>query len=162
MTTNNKILLAIAGLLILIGLLQPNFGGLLSRPQSIDSVVLVEPNESFKPAVSAIVDALSTDSDRKVDGKRLASMANDISTLIALDGENEAIKNTEEIRQINKLVGPMLKLDIKGKYPELAKASQDLIVSAIGDDVLLLDKDLRIKASEAFKALAWAYNEGAK
>jgi len=159
---NNKIILIIAGLLILIGLLQPNFGGLLSRPQSIDSVVLVEPNESLKPAVSAIVDALSTDSDRKVDGKRLASIANDISTLIALDGENEAIKNTEEIRQINKLVGPMLKLDIKGKYPELAKASQDLIVSAIGDDVLLLDKDLRIKASEAFKALAWAYNEGAK
>jgi hypothetical protein len=85
-----------------------------------------------------------------------------ISTLISLDGENEAIKNTEEIRQSNKLIGPMLKLDIKGKYPELAKASQDLIVSVIGDDVLLLDKDLRIKASEAFKALAWAYNEGAK
>jgi hypothetical protein len=159
---NNKILLSIAGLLIIIGLLKPNLDGLFSKPQPIDSVVLVEPNESFKPAVSAIVNALSADSDRKVDGKRLASMANDISTLISLDGENEAIKNTEEIRQINKLIGPMLKLDIKGKYPELAKASQDLIVSVIGDDVLLLDKDLRIKASEAFKALAWAYNEGAK
>ena len=162
MTPNNKILLTIAGLLIIIGLLKPNLGGLLSKPQSIDSVVLVEPNESFKPAVSAIVDALLADNDRKVDGKRLASIANDVSTLISLDGENEAIKNTEEIRQINKLIGPMLKLDIKGKYPELAKASQDLIVSAIGEDVLLLDKDLRIKASEAFKALAWAYNEGAK
>lgn len=162
MTPNNKILLTIAGLLIIIGLLKPNLGGLLSKPQSIDSVVLVEPNESFKPTVSAIVDALLADNDRKVDGKRLASIANDVSTLISLDGENEAIKNTEEIRQINKLIGPMLKLDIKGKYPELAKASQDLIVSAIGEDVLLLDKDLRIKASEAFKALAWAYNEGAK
>jgi hypothetical protein len=162
MTPNNKILLAIAGLLIIIGLLKPNFGDLFSKPQPIDSVVLVEPNESFKPAVSAIVNALLADNDRKVDGKRLASISNDISTLISLDGENEAIKNTEEIRQINKLIGPMLKLDIKGKYPELAKASQDLIVSVIGDDVLLLDKDLRIKVSEAFKALAWAYNEGAK
>jgi len=159
---NNKIILIIAGLLIAIGLFQPNFSKLISKPQSIDNVVLVEPNESFKSAVSAVIDALSVDKDRKTDGKRLASMANDISTLISLDGENETIKNTEEIRQINKLIGPMLKLDIKGKYPELAKASQDLIVSAIGDDVLLLDKDLRIKASEAFKALAWAYNEGAK
>lgn len=162
MMPNNKILLTIAGLLIIIGLLKPNLGGLLSKPQSIDSVVLAEPNESFKSAVSAVVDALLADNDRKVDGKRLASIANDVSTLISLDGENEAIKNTEEIRQINKLIGPMLKLDIKGKYPELAKASQDLIVSAIGEDVLLLDKDLRIKSSEAFKALAWAYNEGAK
>ena len=71
MTPNNKILLTIAGLLIIIGLLKPNLGGLLSKPQSIDSVVLVEPNESFKPAVSAIVDALLADNDRKVDGKRL-------------------------------------------------------------------------------------------
>jgi hypothetical protein len=162
MTPNNKILLAIAGLLILIGLLQPDFGGLFSRPQPINSVVLVEPKEEYKDYVSEVISALSSDPDRKVDGKRLASMSNDVATLISLDGENEAIKNTEEIRQINKLIGPMLKLDIKGKYPKLAQASQNLIVSAIGDDVLLLDKELRIKSSEAFQALAWAYNEGAK
>jgi len=159
---NKNVLLIIAGLLIAIGVFKPNFSTLISGPQSVDTVVFVEPKEEYKNYTSSVVDALSSDPDRKVDGKRLASMANDIATLISLDGENEAIKNTEEIRQINKLIGPMLKLDIKGKYPKLAQASQNLIVSAIGDDVLLLDKELRIKSSEAFMALAWAYNEGAK
>jgi hypothetical protein len=159
---NKNVLLIIAALLIAIGIFKPNFNSLLSNPQPIDSVVLLEPKEEYKDYVSEVITALSSDPDRKIDGKRLASMANDVSTLISLDGENETIKNTEEIRQINKLIGPMLKLDIKGKYPKLAQASQNLIVSAIGDDVLLLDKELRIKSSEAFMALAWAYNEGAK
>lgn len=158
---NKNIILIIAGLLIAIGLLRPNFESFVN-PNPVDSVVLVEPKDEYKEFVSVIVKALSVDGDRKVDGKRLSSMANDVATLIALDGENEVIKNTEEIRQINKLIGPMLKLDIKGKYPELAKASQNLIVSAIGDDAVVLDKELRIKSSEAFMALAWAYNEGAK
>jgi hypothetical protein len=159
---NKNVLLIIAGLLIAIGVFKPNFSTLVSGPKSVDTVVFVEPKEEYKDYVSEVISALSSDPDRKVDGKRLASMSNDVATLISLDGENEAIKNTEEIRQINKLIGPMLKLDIKGKYPKLAQASQNLIVSAIGDDVLLLDKELRIKSSEAFMALAWAYNEGAK
>ncbi len=160
--SNKNILLCIAAALIAIGLLKPNFNSLLSRPEPVTNVVFVEPKEEYKDYVSEVMSALSSDPDRKIDGKRLAGMSNDIATLISLDGENEAIKNTEEIRQINKLIGPMLKLDIKGKYPKLAQASQNLIVSAIGDDAVLLDKELRIKSSEAFQALAWAYNEGAK
>jgi hypothetical protein len=160
--SNKNILLCIAAALIAIGLFKPNFDSLLSKPQPVSNVVFVEPKEEYKDYVSEVISALSSDPDRKVDGKRLAGMSNDIATLISLDGENEAIKNTEEIRQINKLIGPMLKLDIKGKYPKLAQASQNLIVSAIGDDAVLLDKELRIKSSEAFQALAWAYNEGAK
>jgi hypothetical protein len=159
---NKNILLGIAAILIAIGLFRPNFDSLLSKPESVNNVVFVEPKEDYKDYVSEVIGALSADPDRKIDGKRLASMANDIATLVSLDGENETIKNTEEIRQINKLIGPMLKLDIKGKYPKLAQASQNLIVSAIGDDAVLLDKELRIKSSEAFMALAWAYNEGAK
>jgi hypothetical protein len=160
--SNKNILLCIAAALIAIGLFKPNFDSLLSKPQPVSNVIFVEPKEEYKDYVSEVISALSSDPDRKVDGKRLADMSNDIATLISLDGENEAIKNTEEIRQINKLIGPMLKLDIKGKYPKLAQASQNLIVSAIGDDAVLLDKELRIKSSEAFQALAWAYNEGAK
>jgi hypothetical protein len=158
---NKNIILIIAGLLIAIGLFRPNFESFV-KPNPVDSIVFVEPKEEYKEFTNAIIKALSIDGDRKVDGKRLASMANDVATLISLDGDNEVIKNTEEIRQINKLIGPMLKLDIKGKYPDLAKASQNLIVSAIGDDAVVLDKELRIKSSEAFMALAWAYNEGAK
>jgi hypothetical protein len=35
-------------------------------------------------------------------------------------------------------------------------------VAAIGNDSVLLDKDLREKAADGFKALAWACNEGSK
>ena len=72
------------------------------------------------------------------------------------------VKNTEEVRQANKLAGVMLKLDIKGKYPELAKATNAVIVASLGDDSLMLDDKLRQQAVDGFKALAWACLEGAK
>jgi hypothetical protein len=85
-----------------------------------------------------------------------------MATLISLDGEDLVIRNTEEIRQANSLSGLMLKLDMKGKYPDLANAAKDLIVTAVGDDNVDLDKELRNNAVLGFKALAWACNEGAK
>jgi hypothetical protein len=159
---NKNILLVIALVLLGIGILRPDVSSFVKPKTNTDTVVFVQPKEDYNVYIAKIIKSLSVDPDRKIDGKRLANLAADVSTLISLDGENETIKNTEEIRQINKLVGPMLKLDIKGKYPDLANVSQELIVSAIGDDAILLDKELRIKASEAFMALAWAYNEGAK
>jgi hypothetical protein len=56
----------------------------------------------------------------------------------------------------------MLKLDIKGKYPNLAKESKEVVVASIGDDKILLSKELRVKAVEGLNALAWAFNEGSK
>ena len=35
-------------------------------------------------------------------------------------------------------------------------------MSAVGDDVIVLSKELRAKAVEGFNALAWACNEGSK
>ena len=56
----------------------------------------------------------------------------------------------------------MLKLDIKGKYEDLPETAQALVLEAIGDDNVLLNKELRAKAVEGFKALAWACYEGSK
>ena len=72
------------------------------------------------------------------------------------------IKNTEEIRQANSLAGTMLRLDIKGKYPNLAKEATEVIVASIGDDNINLSPELRTKAADGFNALAWAYNEASK
>ena len=85
-----------------------------------------------------------------------------MATLIELDSKNEVIRNTEEIRQANRLAGAMLKLDIKGKYEDLPETAQALVLEAIGDDNVLLNKELRSKAVEGFKALAWACYEGSK
>ena len=86
----------------------------------------------------------------------------DLATLVSLDGEDCIIKNTEEIRQANRLAGIMLKLDMKGKYENLAEAGTNLIKAAIGDDSVLLDDSLREKAVEGFNALAWACYMGSQ
>jgi len=56
----------------------------------------------------------------------------------------------------------MLKLYLKDKYPDLKEATTNLVKSAIGDDLILLDAVTREKTVEAFNALAWACNEGSK
>ena len=83
-------------------------------------------------------------------------------TFLEKEKDIKKIKNTEEIRQANKLAGLMLRLDIKGKYEDLPEAAQALVLTAIGDDNVLLNPDLRAKAVNGFKALAWACNEGSK
>jgi hypothetical protein len=164
---NKQLLLIIAGILILVGLLKPNLTNFIPSPSPnsivVDNTSYPAPtSDILKEKSKAVIEALSVNNDRKIDGKRLASLYADIATLIELDGSDEVVKNTEEVRQANRLSGLMLKLNIKDKYENLAEANQDLVVSAVGDDVLLLDKDLRTKAAEAFRALAWACNEGSK
>ncbi len=165
---NKNSLLIIAAVLIGLGLLKPPFiTNLLdgSRP----SVVVVEDVKVEKPSSEILLEksenvikALSVSSDRKTDGKKLAKLYVDIAKLISLDDTDQVIKNTEEIRQANRISGLMVDLDIKGKYPDLAEANQALVISVLGDDQVLLNNDLRSKAVDAFNALAWACYEGSK
>jgi len=169
---NSKtITLIVAVVLILIGLVKPDFSKLLDRtPKPSPDVVVVNDlivekptDEGLLAKCDPVIAALKNGAgDRKSDGKRLASLYLDMATLISLDGEDLVIRNTEEIRQANSLSGLMLKLDMKGKYPDLANAAKDLVVTAVGDDNVDLDKELRNNAVLGFKALAWACNEGAK
>jgi hypothetical protein len=164
---SKNLLLLIALLLIAIGIFKPNLNNFLdsTRPSVnvVDNLDLISPSsDELLTKSKDIIKALSSNSDRKIDGKRLASLYNDMATLISLDGENEVIKNTEDIRQANRLAGLLLRLDIKGKYPDLPEAAKALIVQSIGDDNVLLNKELRENAVNGFKALAWACNEGSK
>lgn len=162
----NKKLLILAGLLLAIGLFKPSFINNLfvKTPVAVvnETEFVAPTSEILKTKSNDVIRALSANRDRIIDGKKLAKLYNDISTLISLDGEDQVITNTEEIRQANRLSGAMLKLNIKGKYPDLPEAAKSLIVETIGDDQVLLNNDLRAKAAEAFKVLAWACNEGSK
>jgi hypothetical protein len=161
----NNILLVVAGLLVLIGLIGFDFGKLNvvpNRPNSIDVLELPEPtDEAIKKEADDVVVVLK-ESGAKSDAKRLRDLYLDLAKLVELDGENEVVRNTEEIRQANSLAGVMLRLDIKGKYPDLAKEAKEVVVAAIGDDQILLSKELRVKAVEGLNALAWACNMGSK
>ena len=162
---NKNLLLVLAGVLIVLGLFKPDFSKIInySPVDNSVSVVVEKPsNVDILDECQDVIDALKENSDRKKDGTRLASLYNDLATLVSLDGEDLVLKNTEEIRQANKLSGVMLKLDIKGKYPNLAKATNSVIVSSIGDDSVMLDDKLRQQSVDGFKALAWACIQGTK
>lgn len=164
---NNKVLLIFAGLLILWGVTKVDLGGLNpfvnNRPAVVDVLELTAPSdENIKKEAQDVVDLLKKSNGSKNDFKRLRDLTLDLSRLIELDGEDLVIKNTDEIRQANSIAGVMLRLDVKGKYPNLAKEAKEVIVAGIGDDNIPLTPDLRKKAVDSFNGLAWAYNEASK
>jgi hypothetical protein len=158
-----NILLGLAGLLVIIGLLKPEFSNILNpRPSVVDVLELPTPTDpTVKKEADDVVNLLK-EAGAKGDAKRLRDLYIDLAKLVELDGEDEVIKSTEEIRQANSLAGVMLRLDIKGKYPDLAKETKEVVVASIGDDQILLSKELRVKAVESLNALAWACNQGSK
>lgn len=165
MTNQTKSLLLIGLALVVVGLFKPDVASWINRPSpvSVDVMELPEPTDpTLKKEADDIVVVLKESKAIKSDSKKLRDLYLDIAKLIELDGEDLVIKNTEEIRQANSISGVMLKLDIKGKYPNLAKEAKEVIVSAVGDDSIVLSSELRAKAVEAFNALAWACNEGVK
>jgi hypothetical protein len=162
---NKTVLLVLASILILIGVIKPNLNFPITKPNVVENIVVVTPpsDEKVRELCEPIVEALSNgSSSRNKDGKRLSDLYFDLATLIELDGENEVVKTTEEIRQANSLSGLMLRLNIKGEYPGLTEAAYNFLVAQIGDDIVPLDSNLRSKAVDTFKALAWACNEGSK
>jgi hypothetical protein len=164
MKMNNKVILVVAALLIALGLFQPNLSdwGVPNKPVAIDVLELSEPTDQAVKKEADDVVSLLKESGAKGDAKRLRDLYIDLAKLVELDGEDEVVKSTDEIRQANSLAGLMLRLDIKGKYPNLAKEAKEVVVAAIGDDHILLSKELRVKAVDGLKALAWACNEGGK
>jgi len=162
--SKNNILLALAALLIIFGWFKPNLS-LLDKPNVNNNIVVVVPPSDIKlrevcePVISSLKNGGST---RVKDGLRLSDLYLDLATLIELDGEDLVIKTTDDIRFANSLSGPMLKMDLKGKYPTLAKDANGVVVASIGEDSVPLDPELRTKAAEGFRALAWACVEGTK
>lgn len=159
------ILLAVAGLLIVFGLVKPDLsilGG--GGNNNTNDIVIVTPpaDAKLREICGPVISALKANNSRISDGKRLSSLYYDIATLIELDGDELVIKTTDDVKNANSLSGVMLRMDIKGKYPNLAKATNTVIIQTIGDDSVPLDPELRAKASESFKALSWACNEGSK
>jgi hypothetical protein len=156
---NNKTLLLLIGCVLLgIGLLRPNF----SLSDNKEIAISKPTNTELLDECEKVTQCFKQVGGSEYDAKRLSSLYMDIASLVELDSEDKVIKNTEDIRQANSLSGLMLKLDIKGKYPNLAEAAKSVIVSSIGDDSVPLDDNLRAKAAEGFRALAWACYQGAK
>jgi hypothetical protein len=165
MKNSNNILLVIGALLVAYGVLGPviknNIG---PNPVVVVSTTVEVPlDPSLRSDCEKVINVFKNGNGNKsVDGVKLSNLYTDLAKLISLDSENETVKNTDEIRDANRLAGLLYDLDLKGKYPELSIATTNVIKNYIGDDNVVLDPVLRKKAVEAFNGLAWAYYEGSK
>lgn len=167
MTKQTKLLLLVGGLLVAIGVLKPDLSKIIPNNNPVvvvDSVKLKAPTDpDLRDKAEKVTEALSQgSSSSRYDASKLRDLYIDLATLIELDGEQEVVKNTEEVRQANSLSGVMLRLDLKGKYENLAVACNNVIIGAVGDDNVNLTPELRTKTVDAFMALAWACNEATK
>lgn len=164
MNSQTKVFLVLVALgLIGYSIYKPELMNVRPRPTVDLSVVeIADPSANLKPLAEKVVDILVSVPDHKSDCRKLRDLYIDLGTLVSLDAENEVITTSEEIRQANSLAGTMLRLDIKGKYKDLSLATKDVMVAAIGDDLIVLNADLRKQAESGFLALAWACNEASK
>jgi hypothetical protein len=165
MKNSNVVLLVIGGLLVAYGILGPviknNIG---PSPVVVVSTTVETPlDPSLRGDCEKVISVFKNGNGNKsIDGIKLSNLYSDLAKLISLDGENETVKNTDEIRDANRLAGLLYDLDLKGKYPDLTVTTTNVIKNYIGDDNVVLDPVLRKKAVEAFNGLSWAYYEGSK
>jgi hypothetical protein len=163
----NQPLLIIAGILIVIGFFKPDLSSIIPNNSPVVVNPSVEFNEPTNPKLLSEADKITAilregDGDQKEDGMKLATLYQDIAQLISLDGDGSIVKTTSEIREVNSVAGTLINAKLKGKYPNLASTAKGLVVSALGDDVAVLNDENRKSAVEAFEALAWGCYMGAK
>jgi hypothetical protein len=133
---NNTLLLVLGLALVGYGVLKPDLGSLITPSVPvINNVVDVEKplDPDLLSGCDDVIKSFRQTRDRKADALKLSSLYFDLANLISLDSDNEVIKNTLEVRESNKLAGILFNLDIKGKYPDLAQACNNLVVIGIGE-----------------------------
>lgn len=164
----NKLILGIGIVLVLLGFFKPSFDNINIVPNipnvSVESYVVDAPaDDALLAKAKIVVDILqaSDDSARKENSLKLSSLYADLATLIEID-DTPVITDTASIREANSLSGKMLRLNIQSKYPKLAESARDIIATGIGDDDVMLSPELRAKAAESFRALSWACYEGSR
>lgn len=163
---NNKNLLLLCGLiLICVGLIKPNINNFLPINESRTKISINTPeNNDIKQAAQTVSELMKNSgaSSVKADSAQLRDLYINLANMISLDGKDTVITTTEEIKKANSISGHLLQasgVDLKGKYVDLAKRCQDVVIAGISDDNVALSPELRKKAVESFMALAWAFNQ---
>lgn len=164
---NNKVLLIIAVALIGLGIMKPDWNWPVV---SIDTPVVIErelkplkPNDKeVLELCNQVIEVLKNgDGNVKLDAPRLRDFYLDLATIYQLDEKEGIIKTTEDIRNANSMAGHMLRMDLNKKYEGYNAACSAVVASQIGTKNIVLDKEIRTKAVQAFLYLAWAC-DGAK
>jgi len=117
------------------------------EPTPKPSPVVLEPSDEMKELVSKV---------EQVEDKELVGFYLAFADLVSRD--SEVIQTTGQIRTAHSRAGRLAfqKTGIQGKYPGLAEAIDEALMKSIGKKNQNLTDELRAKAVETFKAIAWA------
>lgn len=171
---NKSFALVIGVVLIAVGVFKPDLSNLLpsngGNSVVVPSVEFAEPTDpNLMASALKVADALKVGENHKEDGLALANLYHDIARLIELDGDDQVVKTTTEVAEVNSVAGRLMNLQLRGQYPDLAKAAKSLVVSALNGgesesdvDVAVLNAESRSVSVAAFDALAWGCFEGSK
>jgi hypothetical protein len=160
MNNNNKLLWIVAALLLAVGVFQPSLPRF--NNSSSQAVSVSVPSDELQSKCEKIIQIVksSNNSGKTEDMRKLSGLYLDLARLISINDEDTIIKNTEEVREANKLSGKMLELDIKDKYEDLGEELNSVVKSYLGDDNVALSPELRQRSVDVFKAFAWALTRG--
>ena len=163
----NNLVLILAGTLVLIGLVKPDFSNLLpNKPAVVENEALTAPASDEVRVVAEKITKIFKESsakDKKIKGQRFKSLMVDLAKLIKLDGEKEVVKSTKELRFANAVAGNMSDLDMRGEFVDLAKTCTEVVAASLGGtEDILLTPELREKGGDGFLAIAWAVEQGLK
>jgi hypothetical protein len=160
MNNNNKLLWIVAALLLAVGVFQPSLPRF--NNSSSQAVSVSVPSDELQSKCEKIIQIVksSNNSGKTEDMRKLSGLYLDLARLISINDEDTIIKNTEEVREANKLSGKMLELDIKDKYEDLGEELNGVVKSYLGDDNVALSPELRQRSVDVFKAFAWALTRG--
>ncbi len=158
MNKNNGILWLVAALLIGVGFFQQSISSVMFKPTS----AVVAPSDDLQERCKKLTEIVRSakDPDKQTDMKKLVGLYLDLAKLISIDDEDTVIKNTEEIREANRLSGRMSDFNLKNKYEDLGAELNSIVLGYIGEDNAALSPELRQKGVDVFRALAWAINQG--
>ena len=108
---NNNLLFVVGVGLVAFGLLKPDLSRFpINFPLgNTNTITIANVEKPTDPALldlcGPVIEAIkSGGTSRSADGNRLANLYSDLARLIELDGDMLIVKNTEEIREANRLI----------------------------------------------------------
>ena len=128
---------------------------LVVRPQQTAQPATSSPSMAHQLAVEPIATILKGSPN---DAKRLAAYYRQFATVVEQD--NGVIQTIEQLRRGHIAAGKLAFPDLQGKYPGLADAIDSVFENQLGLDNVTLTPELRGKAVEVLRAIAWGCENG--
>jgi hypothetical protein len=146
-----ELLALLTGVLLLVGCREPS-------DDPVFTTEAVSGDNEYVPSVElqTLVSSLRDLGMSAKDAAKMAKFFNDFADVLRRD--DSIIKTTADIREgyIRAETLMLQKTAMVGRYPGFGEAKDDILAETIGLDNVPLNAEKRLKAVQAFEAMAWA------